>query len=94
MKKYKIVITIEFPNGDERFVIWEPELYGEMVYRGVDVGQVLENMSKNDFKTPPLSYLLELWENPRLENIVSKIGSNELLQQLCIGKRVFPIARF
>lgn len=94
MKEYKIVITIEFPNGDERFVIWEPELYGNMVYNKIDVGQVLENMCKNDFEVAPLSYLLELWENPHLKNIVSKIGSNELVQQICVGKKIFPIVRF
>ena len=94
MKNYKIVITMEFPNGDERFVIWEPELYGKLVYSGVDVEQFLTDMSKNDFKTPPLTYLIELWENPHLENIVSVIGSNKVILPICVGTKVFPIIRY
>ena len=31
-KNYKVVATIEFPDGKEEFVLWEPELYGQMVY--------------------------------------------------------------
>lgn len=94
MKNYKIVITIELPNGDEHFVIWEPELYGELVGKGVDMETFLTEFVKNDFKVVPVSYLIELWNNPTIKQLVSKIGSNEVIREVCIGERIFPIVRY
>lgn len=94
MKEYKIVITIELPSGEEFFVIWEPELYGNLLRQGVNVGEMLQNMCINDFKVVPVNYLLELWVNPHIKNIVSKIGSNEFTRQVCVGSRLFPIISY
>jgi hypothetical protein len=94
MKNYKIVITIELPNGDEHFVIWEPELYGDLLKKGVDIETFLVEFVKNDFKVSPVSYLIELWNNPTIKPIVSKMGSNEVIRELCVGERIFPIVRY
>lgn len=94
MKTYKVVASIEFPNGQEEYVIWEPEFYGTMLYKQIDIVGLFYNTSENGFLDAPVSVLLELWENPQIKKIVSKIGDNEVSQDLLIGKRVFPIRRF
>ena len=94
MKHYKIVATIEFPDGHEEYVIWEPEFYGQMVYNNVSVDELFYNTSQNGFSDAPVSVLLELWENPLIQKIVSKLGDKEVLQELLIGNKVFPIRRF
>ena len=94
MKEYKIVITIELPNGDEHFVIWEPELYGELVKTGVNMEEFLQTSVVKDFKVSPVSYLIELWNNPQVKPLVSKMGSNEVIRYVCFGERIFPIVRY
>ena len=94
MKNYKVVAKIEFPNGREEFVLWEPELYGQMVYRGVDMYELFYNTSKNGFEVAPVNVLIELYENPVVNKIVSKIGDNEVLLDILIGNEVFPIRQF
>ena len=93
-KNYKVVATIEFPDGREEFVLWEPELYGQMVYRDVDMVGLFYNTSINGFKDPPVSVLIELWENPYVKKISSKIGDNEDVVDLLIGKKILPIRRY
>lgn len=90
----KVVITLEFANGDEEYVIWEPELYGYLIKSQVDIPAMLADSVKNDFSTPPMSYHLELWENPHIQKIVSKIGSNEFIRNVCVGKKLFPIRSY
>ena len=94
MKDYKIVATIEFSDGREEYVIWEPEFYGEMIYRGIDMYELFYNTSKNDFNVSPVNVLIELYENPVVKKIVSKIGDEEVYLDLLIGTKVFPIRRF
>ena len=94
MKNYKIVATIEFPDGREEFVLWEPELYGEMVYRGVDMYELFYNTSKNGFEVAPVNVLIELYENPIVRKIGSRIKGNEEIIDLLVGNKVFPIRQF
>lgn len=94
MKNYKIVATIEFPDGREEFVLWEPELYGEMVYRGVDMYELFYNTSKNGFEVAPVNVLIELYENPVVRKIGSRIKGNEEIIDLLVGNKVFPIRQF
>ena len=94
MKNYKVVATIEFPDGREEFVLWEPELYGQMVYRGVDMYELFYNTSKNGFEVAPVNVLIELYENPVVRKIGSKIEGNEEIVDLLVGNRIFPIRQF
>jgi hypothetical protein len=94
MKTYKVVATIEFPDGKEEFVIWEPELYGQMLYRGIDIKEMFYNTSKNGFKVAPVNVLIELYENPQVKQMVSKIEGMEVNIDLLIGNKVFPIRQF
>lgn len=94
MKIYKVVATIEFPDGREEFVLWEPELYGEMVYRGVDIEGLFYNTLGSNSNTAPVSVLIELYENPVVEKIRSKMGEDEVMLDLLIGTKIFPIRRF
>jgi len=94
MKNYKVVAKIEFPNGREEFVLWEPELYGQMVYRGVDMYELFYNTSKNGFEVAPVNVLIELYENPVVRKIGSKIEGNEEIVDLLVGNRIFPIRQF
>ena len=94
MKTYKVVATIEFPDGREEFVLWEPKLYGEMIYGGVDMVKLFYNTLGNDSNTAPVSVLIELYENPIVKKIMSKIGDEEIYLDLLIGTKVFPIRQF
>ena len=94
MKDYKVVATIEFPNGREEYVIWEPELYGAMIYRGVDMYELFYNTSKNGFKDPPVNVLIELYETPIVKKIGSRIEGNEQIVDLLVGVKVLPIRQF
>jgi hypothetical protein len=93
-KIYKVVATIEFPDGKEEFVIWEPELYGQMLYRGIDVREMFYDTSKNGFKVAPVNVLIELYENPQVKQIMSKMEDMEVYLDLLIGTKVFPIRQF
>ena len=90
-KNYKIVATIEFPDGREEYVIWEPEFYGDMIYNQVDIYNLFYNTSKNGFKVAPVNVLIELYNNPVVKKIMSKIGDTEVYLDLLIGTKVFPI---
>ena len=94
MNNYKVVATIEFPDGREEFVLWEPELYGQMVYRGVDMYELFYNTSKNGFEVAPVNVLIELYENPIVRKIGSRIKGNEEIIDLLVGNKVFPIRQF
>jgi hypothetical protein len=90
----KIVFTIEFPDGHEEYVLWEPEFYGEMIYKGMDITELFYNTHKNGFIDPPVSVLIELWENPSVKKITSKMGDNEVILDVIVGKKIFPIRSF
>ena len=94
MKDYKIVATIEFSDGREEYVIWEPEFYGEMIYRGIDMYELFYNTSKNDFNVSPVNVLIELYETPIVKKIGYRIEGNEKIVELLVGKKIFPIRQF
>ena len=94
MKNYKIVCSIEFPNGSVEYVIWEPEFYGEMLYKGIDVSELFYNISRNGFADAPVDVLVELYDNPQIKEIGVKIGDNEQVRQLLIGTKVLPIRNY
>lgn len=94
MKNYKIVCSIEYSDGHMEYVIWEPEFYGQMMYSNVSVRDLFYKPSLNEFSDQIVDVLLELWENPQVQNIMSKMGDNEVFHQICIGKKIFPINRY
>ena len=65
-----------------------------MVYRGVDMYELFYNTSKNGFEVAPVNVLLELYENPVVRKIGSKIEGNEEIVDLLVGNRIFPIRQF
>ncbi len=91
MKNYKVVITLEFPDGSVEYVIWEPELYGKLCYMNADFEEVFYN--KNNFKVQPIDVLFELWENPSVSSVSSQIGDKLGLKQICVGTKVIPLKR-
>lgn len=93
MKNYKVVITLEFPDGSLEYVIWEPELYGKLCYMNSDFESIFYDTSKNNFKVPPVDVLIELWDNPQLTTISSQIGNELGLKQMCVGQRIIPLKR-
>jgi hypothetical protein len=92
MSNCKIVCTIEFPDGYDEYVIWEPLFYGEMIKNKVDVSALFYDISKNGFRTPPLNVWVDLYIEPRVEEISQKWGDNEVLRQVLLGKKCFTIA--
>ena len=93
MKNYKVVITLEFPDGSVEYVIWEPELYGRLCYMNSDFHSIFYDTTKNNFQVPPVDVLIELWENPQLTTISSQIGNKLGLKQICVGNKILPLKR-
>jgi len=89
---YKVVISLEFPDGTIEYVIWEMELYGKLCYLNADFQSMFQDQSK--FKTPPVDVLFEIWNNPSVSTIEHKIGNEITLKQICTGSRVIPLKRF
>ena len=93
MKNYKVVISLEFPDGSMEYVIWEPELYGKLAYMQTDFESIFYDTTKNNFKVAPVDVLIELWENPQVTTISSQIGDIVGLKQMCVGNKVMPLKR-
>jgi len=93
MKNYKVVISLEFPDGSIEYVIWEPELYGKLAYMNADFDSMFYDTSKNNFQTPPVDVLIELYDNPQVTTISSQMGDKLGLKQLLVGERVLPLKR-
>ena len=91
MKQYKIVVTIEFEDGHEEFVVWEPELLGAMLYGGVDLYDFFYNPTKNNLSQQPILVKLELFDDPIVKDIQVKIGDEMILRQILIGTKILPI---
>jgi hypothetical protein len=88
MKNYKIVVTLEFPHHEE-YVVWEPELYGQMKYTGVDVEKILYNVEPK-----PIFAIIELYDNPIIQEIDVKIGEDIVRKQLLIGTKILPLVTY
>lgn len=91
MKQYKIVITIEFEDGHEEFVVWEPELLGAMLYGGIDLYEFFYDPKKNNLTQQPVLVKLELFDDPIIKNIQVKIGDVLVNRQILIGTKILPI---
>jgi hypothetical protein len=90
MKQYKIVITLEFPHHEE-FVVWEPELYGKLCYNRIDVEQLLYDKEKNGYTEELLSATIELYDDPKVTEIDTKLGDDTIRRQILIGTKILPI---
>jgi hypothetical protein len=90
---YKIVVNIVFPDGDEEYVIWEPLMYGEMIDRGIDFNELFYN-SPDAITTPPLEVHILLYHNPTLTTISQNTGSNKVIRQLLLGRKICLIKSF
>lgn len=94
MKNYKVIATIEFPNGNEEYVVWEPELYGQMVMNNIDIHSLFYDTSKNGFRDAPLNVRIDLYDNPTIQEIGQTMNSEHFTRQLLVGKKVIPMAIF
>jgi hypothetical protein len=92
MSNCKIVCTIEFPDGNDEYVIWEPLFYGDMIKNKVDVSSLFYDITKNGFRTPPLNVWIDLYIEPRVEMLEQLWGGSALVKQVLIGKKCFTIA--
>lgn len=90
MKQYKIVITLEFPHHEE-FVVWEPELYGRIVYGGLNLEEILYDKEKNNYTEDLLSATIELYDDPKVTDIDTRIGDDVVTRQILIGTKILPI---
>lgn len=93
MKNYKIVITLEFEHHEE-YVIWEPELYGQLVYSGKNVEQILFDQKTMGYNAKPIYATIELYDNPVVQEIDVTIGNNQVRRQIIIGTKILPIIRY
>lgn len=93
MKNYKIVITLEFPHHDE-YVIWEPELYGQLIYSGYDLEEMLFDVEKMNYNVKPIYATIELYDNPILQELDVTIGDRVVRRQILVGKKVLPIIKY
>ena len=93
-KIYKVVISMEFPDGSMEYVIWEPEFFGKMRYAGMDISKLFYDTSSNGFLDAPVDVLVELWKNPQVKKITSKTGDKEVLIEICVGEKIIPLARY
>lgn len=91
---YKVVCSIEFPDGHMEYVTWEPEFYGTMIKNNVDIRSLFYDIERNGFSDSPVDVLIELYEDPKIQTITQRIGDNEFQTQLLIGKNIFPIIRY
>jgi len=92
MIEYKIVCKIEFPDGNEEYVIWEPVFYGEMVSNNVDIASLFYDTTKNGFTTPPLNVWIDLYVSPTIQQIVQGQGDKQGIKQFLVGRKCFGIA--
>ena len=89
---YKLVLVIEFLDGNEEYIIWEPLFYAQMVEKGVDFNKLF--FSPEFIPTPPLNVHLYLYNNPQVKNIGHRIGDNEVSRQILIGTKICYIKTF
>ena len=87
MQNYKIVIQLVFPDGDEQYIIWEPLLYAEMLDKRIDFNELFYN-TPDAIRTPPLEANLFLYLNPTITNISQNTGSNKVIRQLLVGRKI------
>ena len=92
MIEYKIVCKIEFPDGSEEYVIWEPVFYGEMISNKVDIASLFYDIDKNGFTTHPLNVWIDLYVSPTIQQIVQGQGDKHEIKSFLVGKKCFSIA--
>lgn len=90
---YKIVVCLEFLNGDMEYVIWEPLMYGQMLDNNVDLHKLF--FDTPDFiTTPPLEVNIYLYHNPQVKEISQGMNGESVVRQLLIGKRICLLKTF
>jgi hypothetical protein len=89
---YKVVCAIEFPNGDEEYVIWDLRFYGEMVKNNVDIYSLFYDTSRNGFADAPVGVSISIYDNPQVKQIGLKMGDNEVSKDILIGEKILPIS--
>lgn len=93
MKDYKVVCSIEFPDGHYEYVLWEPEFYGKMVQHNVDIYSLFYDTSRNGFSDQPLEVSIDLYDNPIVQTMRSIMGDNEVSIQMLVGTKVIPLKK-
>lgn len=94
MKDYKVVVSIEFEDGDEEYVIWEPEFLGSMLYGELDMNSFFYDRTKNGFTKAPVFVKIELYSSPKVRYVETKIGEKIHNRQVLIGNRILPIRTY
>ena len=94
MKTYKAVLTLEFQDGHEEFVIWEPELLGSLLYNDVDIFGMFYDPKTKYFTKQLLFVKIELYESPQVKDVQVRIGDNEVTRQILIGTKILPIRTY
>jgi hypothetical protein len=87
----KVVCRIEFPNGDEEFVVWELKFYGEMVKKNVDIYSLFYDLSLNQFSDAPVGVHIGIYDNPQVKKIGLKMGDKEVQKEILIGELILPL---
>lgn len=92
MKNYKVVLTIDYPHHTE-YVIWEPEMLGVMLYKGVDLYKLFYETKPSPMQNAdaPVNVLIELYEDPQVKEIIQRIEDKEVQMQILIGTKILPI---
>ena len=92
MIEYKIVCKIEFPDGSEEYVIWEPLFYGEMISNKVDIAALFYDTTKNGFTDVPLNVWIDLYVSPVIQQILQGQGDKQAIKPFLVGKKCFSLA--
>jgi hypothetical protein len=90
---YKVVVILEFLDGTEEYVVWEPLLYADMVKNNVDFIKLFY-MSPEVIRTPPLNVDLFLYLNPSVKEIVHSVNEEQVKRQILVGHKLFHIRSY
>jgi hypothetical protein len=90
---YKIVVVLEFLDGTEEFVIWEPKMYGDMIKHNVNFTKMFYE-SPEIVSTPPLFVNLFLYNDPKVVEVDSTVGDKLSRREILMGENLFFITSY
>ena len=91
---YKVVVFIEYSDGMVEHVLWEPEMYGQMCYNNTDFHRLFYETIPTITQNSLVDVFMELWDNPSIQKVSSVMGDNEVIREICLGKKILPLRRF
>jgi hypothetical protein len=88
-RKYEIVITFILPNQQEIYVLWDVELFFNMVDKDTFKEFLLDG-EKTGIGINPISVSCDLYLNPQIQTLETPMGEEMIL----MGKKIFHVISF